>query len=125
MEAGQPVFSVKFLKGVKFEGAIFFFYKRENSRKNKIKTHFNGQEVEATFISQGLGYHGLGAARRPIEQDAFRGQNPHAGEGLRMTQGPLHGLLQLQLHVFHASYISPADLREKVLIYNKDRNINS
>lgn len=78
-----------------------------------IKTHFNGQEVEATFIGQGLGYHGLGAARRPIEQNAFRGQNPHAGEGLGMPQGPLHGLLQLKLHFFHASYISPADLRRK------------
>lgn len=111
VEAGQPVFSVKFLKGVKYKAILFI--NEGKSRKKKIKTHFNGQEVEATFIGQGLGYHGLGAARRPIEQDAFRRQNPHAGEGLRMPQGPLHSLLQLQLHVFHASYISPTDLTEK------------
>lgn len=76
-----------------------------------INTHFNGQEVEAAFVGQGLGYHGLGAARRSVEQDAFGGQDPHAGEGLGMPQGPLHGLLQLQLHFFHAGYVRPADLK--------------
>lgn len=70
-----------------------------------MKTHFNGQEVEATFISQSLGYHGLGAAWGPIEQDSFRRLDPHAGEGLRVPQRPLHSLLQFQLHLLHPTDI--------------------
>ena len=81
-----------------------------------MKTHFNCQEVEAAFIRQSLGYHGLGAAGRPIEQDSFRRLDPHAGEGLGVPQRPLHGLLQLQLHLLHPADIRPADLEvgEKV-----------
>lgn len=89
---------------------ILFKEKRE---KRMIKTHFNGQEVEATFIGQGLGYHGLGASGRSVEQNAFGREDPHAGEGLGMPQGPLHGLLQFQLHFFHAGYVRPADLKRK------------
>lgn len=75
-----------------------------------MKTHFNSQEVEPTFISQGFGYHGLGAAWGTIEQDSFRWLDPHAGEGLRVHQRPLHGLLQFQLHLLHPAYVRPADL---------------
>lgn len=67
--------------------------KREKRMIKNLKTHFNGQEVEAAFIGQGLGYHGLGASRRSVEQNAFGRQDPHACEGLGMPQGPLHGLL--------------------------------
>lgn len=75
-----------------------------------MKTHFNSQKVEPTFISQGLGYHGLGAAWGPIEQDSFRWLDAHAGKGLRVPQRPLHGLLQFQLHLLHPADIRPADL---------------
>lgn len=75
-----------------------------------IKTYFNGKEVETTFISQGLGYHGLGAAWGPVEQDSFRWLDPHAGEDLRVPQRPLHGLLQFQLHLLHTTDVQPADL---------------
>lgn len=73
-------------------------------------THFDCQEVEPTFISQGLGDHGLGAAWRPVEQDSFRRLDAHAGEGLGVPQGPLHGLLQFQLHLLHPAHVGPADL---------------
>lgn len=75
-----------------------------------MKTHFNSQEVEPTFISQCLCYHGLGAAWGPIQEDSFRWLDPHAGEGLRVPQRPLHGLLQFELHLLHPTYIRPADL---------------
>lgn len=66
-----------------------------------MRTHFNSQEVEAALIGQGLGDHGLGAARGPVQQDSFRGLDPHTGEGLGVPQGPLHSLLQFQLHILH------------------------
>lgn len=75
-----------------------------------MKTHLDSQEVEPTLISQGLGYHGLGAARGPVQQDSSRRLDPHAGEGLGVPQGPLHGLLQFQLHLVHPAHIRPADL---------------
>lgn len=90
-----------------------------------MKTHFNSQEVEATFISQGLGYHGLGAAWWPIEQDSFRRLDPHAGEGLRVPQRPLHGLLQFQLHLLHPAYIWPADLKEEKLVKGQKCQLTS
>lgn len=58
------------------------------------RTYFNSQKVEPTFISQGLGYHGLGAAWGPVEQDPFRWLDSHAGEGLRVRQRPLYCLFQ-------------------------------
>ena len=70
-----------------------------------MKTHFNSQKIESAFISQSLGYHGLGAAWGPIEQDSFRWLDAHSGEGLRVPQRPLHSLLQFQLHLCHPTNI--------------------
>lgn len=83
-----------------------------------MKTHFNSQKVEPTFISQSLGYHCLGAAWGPVEQHSFRWLDPHAGEGLRVPQRPLNGLLQFELHLLHPTYIRPAnlELRNKLRI---------
>lgn len=75
-----------------------------------MKTYFNSQKVEPTFISQSLGYHGLGAAWGPVEQYSFRWLDPHAGECLRVPQRPLNGLLQFQLHLLHPTNIWPANL---------------
>ncbi len=83
---------------------------RKNSYGQLLKAHFNSQEVEATFISQGLGYHGLGAAWGPIEQHSFRWLDPHADEGLRVPQRPLDSLLQFLLHLLHPADVGPADL---------------
>lgn len=38
---------------------ILFKERRKKRMIKNLKTHFNGQEVEAAFIGQGLGYHGL------------------------------------------------------------------
>lgn len=70
-----------------------------------VKTYFNSQKVEPTFISQGFGYHGFGAAWRPIQQDSFWWLDPHAGKGLGVPQGPLHGLFQFQLYLCHPTNI--------------------
>lgn len=69
------------------------------------KTYFNSQEVEAAFIGQGLGDHGLGASRGPVQQDPFRRLDPHTGEGLGVSERPLHRLLQLQLHLLHPAHV--------------------
>lgn len=76
-----------------------------------MKTHFNSQEVQSTFISQCLGYHGLGAAWGSIKKDSFRWLDPHAGEGFRVPQRPLHSLLQFQLHLLHPADVWPVDLK--------------
>lgn len=87
--------------------------KKINKTLSIKKTHFNRQEVEPTFISQSLGYHGLGATGRTVEQDSLRWLDPHAGEGLWVPEGPLHSLLQLQLYLLHPTYVRPAHLDEK------------
>ena len=76
----------------------------------RASPHLDGQEVEAALVGEGLGDHGLGAARGPVEQDPLGGLDPHAGESLGVPQGPLHGLLQFELHLVHAAHVGPADL---------------
>lgn len=88
-----------------------------------MKTHFNSQEVQPTFIGYSLGDHGLGAARGPVQQDSFRWLDAHAGEGLRVFERPLNGLLQLQLYLLHPADIRPTDLdtgdKSSLVCFNK------
>lgn len=85
-----------------------------------MKTHFDSKEVEPTFIGQGLGYHGFRAAWGSVEQDSFRWLDPHACEGLRVPERPLHSLLQFQLHFLHPAYVWPADLEGGMRIKSGD-----
>ncbi len=77
------------------------------------KTNLDSYKVEPTLSGERLGDHGFRAARWSVHQEALWLSDAHAGERVRVLQGPLDALLEFVLQVFLPSDIFPRHLQRR------------